>query len=217
MKTMFNIINDNEPRSMKYAAVRKRRKAMLNQPNVKPLSEFAARLRKRISKRIGIKVEVPNFDPFDGGKNAKVLFLLEKPGPMTSVDGKRAGSGFVSRNNNDLTAKNTFEFMEKAGIQRTATVIWNTIPWWDGSIKFKRQDLKYGLECLDELLQLLQELRAVVLVGKTAQEAESHINKKYPKLKIIKSAHPSPIVKGRRRDLWEKIPCEWKKVARIAR
>jgi hypothetical protein len=48
---------------------------------------------------------VPDFDPLDGGVNAQVLFLLEKPGPMAAEDGKRAGSGFISRDNDDGTAE----------------------------------------------------------------------------------------------------------------
>jgi hypothetical protein len=56
-------------------------------------------------------VEVPEFDPLDGGVEAQVLFLFEKPGPMTAELGgsKRSGSGFISRNNDDPTAEATFK------------------------------------------------------------------------------------------------------------
>src|SRR5690242_12415653 len=93
--------NDDYPRSMRDAGVRQRRRAMLTLPHVAPLTAYAAELRLRSS------VEVPEFDPLDGGVDARVLFLLEKPGPMTA-DGSRfsgrSGSGFISRNNDDPTA-----------------------------------------------------------------------------------------------------------------
>ncbi len=47
-----------------------------------------------------------------------MLFLLEKLGPMTSPTGKRAGSGSISRNNDDQTAEKVFNFMRTAGIER---------------------------------------------------------------------------------------------------
>jgi hypothetical protein len=46
---------------------------MLTLPHIAPLTAYAASLRLRGS------VEVPEFDPLDGGTNARVLFLLEKP------------------------------------------------------------------------------------------------------------------------------------------
>src|ERR1019366_4921133 len=96
------IMNDDCPRSLRDAEVRERRRAMLHHPHIAPLTAYAARLLQR-----GLG-EVPEFDPFDGGVDAQVLFLFEKPGPMT-VGGD--GSGFISRNNDDPTAEATFEFM----------------------------------------------------------------------------------------------------------
>src|SRR5262249_9080241 len=113
---------DDRARSMRDAGVRERRKAMLCEPHIGPLTAFAAELRKR-----GLG-EVPEFDPLDGGVDARVLFLFEKPGPMTA---EHHGSGFISRNNDDRTAEATINFMRQAGIPRKLTVIWNLIPWWN--------------------------------------------------------------------------------------
>jgi hypothetical protein len=105
--------NDDAPRSMRDAGVRERRKAMLNRRHVHPLTAYASKVR-----RDRAPVEVPEFDPLDGGTDARVLFLFEKPGPMTAASGKRTGSGFISRNNDDATAEATFKFMQQAGIPR---------------------------------------------------------------------------------------------------
>jgi len=75
---------DDRPRSMRDMGVRQRRKAMLHLPHIAPLANYVTRLRKR---NIG---EVPDFDPLDGGIEAWVLFLFEKPGPMTAEVGRRA-------------------------------------------------------------------------------------------------------------------------------
>jgi hypothetical protein len=162
MDGMKDVSGDDAPRSMRDAGVRERRRAMLSLPHVVPLTAYAARLRERGS------VEVPEFDPLDGGVEAQVLFLFEKPGPMTAElgGGKRSGSGFISRNNDDPTAEATFRFMEQAGIARRRTVTWNVIPWWNNTREVAGPELREGTACVKELISLLPELRAVVLVGK---------------------------------------------------
>ena len=105
-------INDS-PRSMRDADVWMCRRAMLGEAHIAVLTKYAAQLRER---RLG---EVPDFDPLDGGVDARVLFLFEKPGRMTAEAGKRAGSGFISRNNDDGTAAAMFDFMRQAGIPRS--------------------------------------------------------------------------------------------------
>lgn len=199
---------DDAPRSMRDAGVRERRLGMLGMPHVAPLAAYAARLRARGS------VEVPEFDPLDGGVEAQVLFLFEKPGPMTAERGgsKRSGSGFISRNNDDPTAEATFRFMEQAGIARRLTVIWNLIPWWNYTRAVTPQELREGTACVRELISLLPELRAVVLVGKRAAKAERYLKTK--QLALFTSDHPSPLVRARLPERWNAIPSEWAKVRR---
>src|SRR5688572_7487738 len=103
----------DQPRTLKSSLERQRRKQMLNLPHVAPLTNFARELR---DSKVGA---VPDFDPLDGGIQARALFLLEKPGP------KAFESGFISRNNDDPTAENTFRFMQEAQISRQDVCIWN--------------------------------------------------------------------------------------------
>jgi len=195
---------DDAPRSMRDAQVRARRRTMLDLPHVAPLSAFAAQLRQRGSG------EVPEFDPLDGGIDARVLFLFEKPGPMTARRGKRAGSGFISRNNNDATAEATFKFMQQASIPRKLTASWNVIPWWNGTVKVTGDELREGAGCVADLICLLPKLRAVVMVGRKAAAAQPYL--KTIGLALLTSDHPSPRVKARWRDRWEAIPSQWAKV-----
>ncbi len=200
---------DDRPRSMRDAGVRERRRAMLHQPHVEPLTAYAAELRERES------VEVPEFDPLDGGVDAQVLFLFEKPGPMTAKGSKRTGSGFISRNNDDRSAEATFEFMQRAGIPRKLTVTWNLIPWWNGTRKVTGHELRDGLECLKGLIGLLPRVCAVVMVGQNAAKAEPYLKEKEPGLRLFSSAHPSPLVKAKFPDRWNEIPAEWAKVLAV--
>ena len=56
---------------------------------------------------------VPDFDPNDGGINAEILLLFEKPGRKT--DPSYGGSGFISQDNDDGTANATKKFIIDAG------------------------------------------------------------------------------------------------------
>src|SRR6266851_5863634 len=101
-------------------------------------------------------------------------------------------------------------FIQQAGIPRKLTVIWNVVPWWNGTRKVAAEELRKGTACVKELICFLPALRAVVMVGdKAAQakpllEATGHV--------LLTSSHPSPIVRATCRDRWEAIPAEWAQV-----
>jgi hypothetical protein len=196
--------DDDAPRSMRDAGVRERRKAMLNLSHVAPLTAYAAKLRGRGP------VEVPEFDPLDGGTKAQVLFLFEKPGPMTAEGGKRIGSGFISRNNDDATAEATFHFMTQANLPRKMTVTWNVIPWWNKTVTLTGDELRDGVACIESLIGLLPKLRAVVLVGAKAGAAQPYL--RTTGLTLFTSDHPSPRVRASLPERWKAIPSEWARV-----
>ena len=156
-------------------------------------------------KKLYPEQEFPYFDPADGGVEAEVLFLFEKPGPKATFD--KGGSGFISRDNADETAKNTSIFMKEAGLDRKKTVIWNVIPGWNGQIDFNIEELRKGINHLKIILKDLKKIHTIVFVGKTAARAEYLFNKS--NIRILKSAHPSPQVKAGHPDIWNEIPKIW--------
>lgn len=172
------------------------RRAELTKEHIAPLAKFAESLRG------GEMGEIPDFDPWDGGTRARALFLFEKP------SSKAAASGFISRNNDDQTAENTFKFMVKADVPRKKVCIWNVVPGWNGTTKVKAAELNAGVHALSELFPLLPRLKIVVLVGKKAARALPLLDETH--LKIIQSPHPSPQVKGRYRGQWDSIPVIWR-------
>lgn len=174
------------PKSLRDEAAREERKQMLGREHMKPLTDFVERIREER----GRKVQVPDFDPLDGGIIAECLFVLEAPGP------KAVETGFISRNNPDETAKNFFEFNQEAGIPREKTITWNIVPWYIGSkgkIRgAKSGDIEPGLGYLLELIALLKKLRIIVLIGRKAQRVKDDLSKNGTHA-IIECYHPSPM------------------------
>jgi hypothetical protein len=191
------------PRSLRDAEAREARRRLLTEPHVRPLTQYVEGLRARST------AEFPDFDPLDGGVEARLLFLLEKPGPMTSASRSgRSGSGFISRDNDDPTAEAIFDFMRQAGIPRRETVLWNLIPGWNGTRKVTAREVTEGAQETLGLVRLLPNLREVVLVGAKAGLAAPLLESQG--LVIRKSRHPSPIVKGTQRKAWDQIGLTWK-------
>ncbi|MBI3432477.1 MAG: uracil-DNA glycosylase [Hydrogenophilales bacterium] len=181
------------PKSLSDPAASDALRLLLAARHIAPLSDFVQRLRTKALGKI-----VPEFDPWDGGIDAEVLYLLEAPGP------KARDSGFVSRNNPDETAKNFFLLNKKAGIPRERTICWNAVPWYIGSgtkiRTAKPADLNNGLSHFFELLSLLPKLRAVVLVGRKAEFVVKDLECRRPDLKIFRSPHPSPMYCNRSKE-----------------
>lgn len=189
-------------RALGFPEVLKARRAMLGSPHVAPLVNYVDRLRS------ANEAEFPDFDPADGGVGASMLFLFEKPGPMTSAaKSGRAGSGFISRDNDDPTAEATFDFMNQAGIAREETAIWNVIPGWNGTRAIVPDELRAGVGEVRNVLALLPRVTVIVLVGKRAQRAESLLQG--AGLKVFRSPHPSPLVRASQRSEWDAIPRYW--------
>ena len=192
------------PRTLRLPEVRDRRLALLGSPHVKPLSDFAERLR-----RLRPDVTVPHFDPLDGGTAARVLFLFEKPGPKSDADNPR-GSGFFSRDNDGRTAEWTFRLMRMAGVPRWLVLLWNVVPWWDRRRAVPPEELREGANHVRELVEHLPLLDTVVFVGEKA--ARSLPLLRDLEVRFLASYHPSPTVRSAWASRWLAIPDEWARV-----
>lgn len=160
----------------------------IDEPHVAPLNAMARRIQAEHS-------GVPFFDPGDGGTRARVLLLLEAPGPKAT--------NFVSCDNDDQTAERMFNLLQEAGLSRAEIVIWNVVPFYIGTadrsrLRAARQsDLDVGRPWLIELLGLLPHLDTVVLLGRKAQKADSIVRERRPGLRVIMSWHPSQVAMNR--------------------
>ena len=176
---------------MAYPEARAERMARLHDGHIAPLTRYVERLRQQVGKQDG----VPYMDPLDGGINARVLLLLEAPGGKAAAGDGGAGSGFVSRNNNDATAARVFASCKDAGLQREQTLMWNIVPWYvgtDGVIAaVKAQDIQEGREHLRQLITLLPQLQVVVTFGRPAALGWAPLRASYPRLTTLTTWHPS--------------------------
>lgn len=176
-------------------AERERRRALLDHPRTRPLAAMAEALRREG------RGAVPDADPLDGGCEARVLLLLEKPGPGA------AASGFVSRDNDAPTSRAIARFLEEAGLPREETLLWNLVPWWNCAIAVRAEEERAGAARLPELLALLPRLCGVLLVG--ARAARRAASLRALGLETAASAHPSPQVRAAFPERWRAIPEVW--------
>ncbi|MBZ5630110.1 MAG: hypothetical protein LAO06_14720 [Acidobacteriia bacterium] len=65
------------------------------------------------------------------------------------------------------------------------------------------------------MIELLPNLRAVVLVGRHAAKAERYFRAQRPALRVLTSAHPSPLVRAKFPDRWNAIATAWAKVLAV--
>lgn len=188
--------------------ITEREQMLLTEARVQPLVEWAeALVARRTAKNPDILV--PRFDPADAGVEARVLVLLEAPGPMTNVGNHRPGSGFISVDNDDRTAETTWHARNEAGMH-TGALHWNIVPWYLGAAGVQHptaEEVGQGAMELRRLLPLLPDLRAVILAGNYAQNGwAKHVA---PFVSdgplVLDTWHPSPLAMTkpeRREDLF---------------
>lgn len=161
------------------------RRAMIGAPHIAPIRALG----ERISTERDAPVPTP--DPLDGGVGARLLLLLETPGPAV------LRTGFVTRDSANGTAANLFRFLAEAGIARADTLIWNAVPWLihaEGALNRapRRAEVAAAAPYLAPLLDLLPRLAVAVLAGRFAGEAAPALAVLRPHLPLIRVPHPSP-------------------------
>jgi hypothetical protein len=181
---MLAVMSLDEPKSLKSKAACAERRRFLASPHMEPLTKYVTGLRKRC--RVAGRGAVPDFDPLDGGTNARLLLVLQNPGP------KAIESGFISRDNNDQTAANTFHLLREAAVPRDQTALWNIVPWVPER-SMTDTDLNDGAAELERVIQLLPHLRAIVFVGLKAQLGAGRVRLPHG-LRTFSSYHPGPKV-----------------------
>ena len=173
------------PRSLADPSVLEARRALIDAPHIAPLRALAQRIATERN------APVPDPDPLDGGVTARLLLLLETPGPSIGR------TGFVSRDNATGTAANLFRFLAEAGIARGDTLIWNAIPWvihapGARNRAPRRTEAGAAVPYVAPLLALLPHLAVVVPAGRFAAQAAAPLAELRPDLPVIPVPHPSP-------------------------
>lgn len=142
---------------------------------------------------------VPYADPAAATDGVRILLLFQDPSEAAET-----GSGFISRHNNDPTARNAYEAHELAGINYSTALHWNVVPWWASKnpafpTRTAEKEAPRARPFLMELLGLINPAPSVVVVsGGAAQRAwKTATSRGLPdhcaRLEVLQCPHPSPL------------------------
>lgn len=142
---------------------------------------------------------IPYLDPDSASEGVRILMLFQDPSNAAEGD-----SGFISKHNNDPTARNYYEVTEAAQVPYEMTLNWNVVPWWSTkNPKFPGRtvggEAPRAAPYLVEFIRLLAEPpRVLVLSGDAAQKAWDRIEWKIDRdlrarMEILRCPHPSPM------------------------
>lgn len=158
------------------------------EPDVKPLNDLVDELGTH-----DVAGHPPYIAPMYRGIHAPILAVLRDPGPKA---GGVKGSGFLSVENDDPTAERQLRFITEAGLDPAEVVPWNAYPWYINK-KPNAAQLHTGTEPLRRVIELLPELRVILLLGGTAQQTWSYFTKAHTGLveergiTVVQTYHPS--------------------------
>ena len=105
----------------------------------------------------------------------------------------------LSADNNDVTAKNVWLAYQATGMPRTYGLHWNAVPWYVGDGRKNRSvtpaEVARGVEYLQQLLDLADDVQVVLAVGKPAQASVTSARDilRSRGIRVINAPHPSPI------------------------
>ncbi|CAM4321247.1 uracil-DNA glycosylase [Nocardia ninae] len=148
--------------------VRDEKKSRIRQSHVAPLNHLADHIADAEGLPRGF---VPYVDPDQGGVHARVLVLLDNPSTKAQA-ARDGGSGLLSLDNDDWTAKNCREAYAANGIDWSQVVHWNVCPFPisrdnGGSTAAERSR---GARWTREMVDLLPELEIVLCLGRAAED-----------------------------------------------
>lgn len=165
--------------------------ARIREPHVAPLNELA----DHIADQRGLpRSHIPYIDPDCGGINARALVLLDNPSTNAEAG---TGSGLLSLDNNDRTARNLREAYERHGVSWADVVPWNVVPFPvagknGGSTATERRD---GAPWMEPFLNRCPNIEIVLLLGRSAEDGWRRANAS-KELAIVPGPVPHPSPRG---------------------
>ncbi|GEM49782.1 uracil-DNA glycosylase [Deinococcus cellulosilyticus] len=164
---------------------------MRDLPHIQPLLQWLESRKESLTEQLQTpEVHLPLFDPLSGGIHTQVLLLLSDPGNRASA---AKGSGFISCDNHDQTARNVFTALKESELPRGQVMCWNVVPWHKASQEPPtRAEVRIGVRELQDLLTLLPELKVVVLHGGMAQKGWTLLPEEVQaRYRVFEVGHPS--------------------------
>lgn len=139
----------------------------IRDPHVKPLNDLADRIADAEGLSHGY---VPYVDPDQGGIRGRMLVLLDNPSTKAEAG---TGSGLLSLDNDDRTARNCREAYERHGVDWRDVVHWNVVPFPVAGVKNGGSTIAERIRAVPwtrEAVGLLEKLEIVLLLGGAARD-----------------------------------------------
>lgn len=139
----------------------------IRQPHIAPFNALA----DEIADFYGLpRGHVPYVDPDQGGTDARVLVLLDNPSTKAEAG---TGSGLLSLDNDDWTAKNCRLAYKKFVVDWKDVVHWNVCPFPTSNIKNGKSldsERQEGAQWTRRVSELCENLEVVLLLGRAAED-----------------------------------------------
>lgn len=150
--------------------------ARIRDPHVRPLNSLADVIADSVGLPHG---HVPYVDPDQGGIGARMLVLLDNPSTKAESG---TGSGLLSLDNNDRTARNCREAYERHGVSHADVVHWNVVPFPVAGIKnggSTPAERARSVQWTKAFVELCPRIEIVLLLGAAARDgwARSEIDR----------------------------------------
>ncbi len=151
-------------------------------PHVREINEFVDRLREQHRDKF-----IPYVAPTYGGNNARMLALLSDPGPGTNP--AMNGSELLCVENDDPTAARYKMYIQRHGIDVCDLQAWNAFPWYVSPIgryepgrpkQYPESEVHGAIEALAKMIDLMPNLRVVLLHGDVAKGAWEQLRERRP-------------------------------------
>lgn len=157
-------------------------------PHVESINRYVDELRR------SERGWVPYVAPLHGGANARVLSVLRDPGPATQAG---TGSGMLCIENADASAALQCALLEHADLLAADLTPWNAYPWYINRSP-RTTELEAGLPTIVRMIEMMPDLRVVLLQGSDAQRSWRMLKRRHPRLiaerhlLAVETYHPSP-------------------------
>lgn len=145
----------------------KEKKQRIRDPHVRQLNDLADRIADAEGLPHG---HVPYADPDLGGVKARMLVLLDNPSTKAEAG---TGSGLLSLDNDDRTARNCREAYARHGVEWKDVVHWNVVPFPVAGVKnggSTPAERQRGVPWTREVVKLLPNMEIVLLLGVAARD-----------------------------------------------
>lgn len=152
------------------------------------------------------RILIPKFEPSNGNEGARLLFVLERPGPKSVGTTQAGGSGVISQYNNDPSAKTMRALLELSGLQSDDICLTNIVPHVRSerakvsNERVTRDEIFMGVSRLIEVIDAMPNLETVILVGTKAQKIESflqvELQTRRPEVSVTTMFHTSAQAAG---------------------